>query len=103
MAQRELPREHEQPLLLGLVVVGAERLAGRNLVHRGAEASALTQVAAAVHARLVGLGVVGVVLEFDLVDVDVLHSSPSKYSSRLPRRTITCMSSSPVQTPILSL
>src|SRR5436190_117648 len=73
-AQRRRAGEHERPLLLAvLVVVRAQRLAGRQLIDAGPGVLRPQALAEAAHARAEALGVLGVVAEVRVGDADAPH------------------------------
>ncbi len=74
-AQEGTAVEHEQPLLLPvLVVVGAQELTGRELVDGRAGLLGADQRAEAEHAGAESLGVAGVESELGLGDAQATHS-----------------------------
>jgi hypothetical protein len=86
-AQRGPADEGDQPLLLAVfVVVRADALTGRELVHRQAELLATHERADPDVAQLVSGRVLLVGLRLDLEEIDDGHCSPSQYSAGSPSR-----------------
>ena len=80
MADRQLALQDEHPLLVGLVVIRAQRLAGRQLEHRRADHRAAPIFGPKlIHAAVVAVRVLRVVLERGLEDVERLHARSSQH------------------------